>query len=58
MSKQTKKSNRPNLVINLGESNEKININGKEETKIDNKYENMYKNNDNSILVGSQSIEL
>ncbi len=52
MSKQTKKSNRPNLVLNLGESSEKININGKEETKKDNKYENKYN------LVGSQSIEL
>lgn len=58
MSKQTKKSNRPNLMLNLGESNEKINTNIKDDNKKDNIYNHNYKNNDYSNLLGSQSIEL
>ena len=59
MSKQTKKSNRPNLMLNLGESNDKINTNNaKDDNKKENIYQMNYKNNDYSNLVGSQSIEL
>jgi hypothetical protein len=58
MNKQTKKSNRPKLMLNLGESNDKLNLNEKDENKKENKLPNNYKNNEYSNLIGSQSIEL